>query len=99
MRGFGAEYGHSGSPYLWDLYRRAVLRAELDARIAKLYGLTTEDLRYLLDPTEVMGDDYPSETFRVLKDNERKNSAHTALRALSLMLGIGNKLGGQSGRP
>jgi hypothetical protein len=72
MRGFGAEYGHSGSPYLWDSNRRAVLRAELDARIAKLYGLTTEDLRYLLDPTEVMGDDYPSETFRVLKDNERK---------------------------
>jgi hypothetical protein len=27
-------------------------------------------LRYILDPAEVMGPDYPSETFRVLKKNE-----------------------------
>ncbi len=28
------------------------------------------ELRYLLDPAEVMGADYPSETFRVLKEGE-----------------------------
>jgi hypothetical protein len=32
--------------------------------------LTREELRYVLDPADVMGPDYPSETFRVLKNNE-----------------------------
>ena len=72
MRNFAIEYGGAQSLYPWDPDRRGLLRAEIDARIAKLYGLTKDDLCYLLDPTEVMGDDYPSETFRVLKDNERK---------------------------
>ena len=35
-----------------------------------LYDLTRDELRYILDPADVMGDDYPSETFRVLKKNE-----------------------------
>ena len=50
--------------------RGAVLRAELDALYARLYGLTRDELRYVLDPAEVMGSDHPSETFRVLKDKE-----------------------------
>jgi len=29
-------------------------------------------LRYILDPSDVMGEDYPSETFRVLKDKEKR---------------------------
>lgn len=45
-------------------------RAELDAYFARLYGLTRTELEYILDPHSVMGQDYPSETFRVLKDNE-----------------------------
>jgi hypothetical protein len=52
--------------------RRALLRAELDAFYAYLYSLTRRELEYILDPTAVMGDDYPSETFRVLKENEIK---------------------------
>ena len=36
----------------------------------KLYGLTRDQLRYILDPADVKGPDYPSETFRVLKKNE-----------------------------
>ncbi|MCI6873744.1 hypothetical protein, partial [Hallerella sp.] len=48
----------------------AKLRAELDAYFAKLYGLSRRDLEYILDPKTVMGDDYPSETFRVLRDAE-----------------------------
>ena len=77
MQKFALEYSKSGSLYAWAPDRRAVLQAELDAGIAKLYGLTIEDLRYLLDPTDVMGDGYPSETFRVLKDNERKKYGDT----------------------
>ena len=58
------------APFKWDEERRAVLKAELDAIYAKLYGLTTEELRYILDPQDVYGEDFPGETFRVLKDKE-----------------------------
>ena len=47
---------------------RAQLLAELDAYYARLYGLTRDELRYILDPKEVRGEDFPGETFRVLKD-------------------------------
>jgi hypothetical protein len=62
--------GHGGPPFPFDPDRRARLRAELDAYYARLYGLAREDLCYILDPASVMGEDYPSETFRVLKENE-----------------------------
>jgi hypothetical protein len=63
--------GFDGPPFAFDPDRRAILRAELDAYYARLYGLTHDELRYILDPADVMGDDYPSETFRVLKNKER----------------------------
>ena len=37
---------------------------------AKLYGLTEGEPRYILDPKDVHGEDFPSETFRVLKEKE-----------------------------
>jgi hypothetical protein len=49
------------------------LRAELDAYYARLYGLTRDELQYTpfgVDPKEVFGDDFPGETFRVLKEKE-----------------------------
>ena len=64
--------GYDGPPFPFDPERRARLRAELDAYYARLYGLTREDLCYILDPASVMGEDYPSETFRVLKQNEER---------------------------
>ena len=64
------DLGYTGEPFTFDPERRAILRAELDAYCAKLYGLTRDELRYILDPSDVMGEDYPSETFRVLKNNE-----------------------------
>jgi hypothetical protein len=67
------DLGHSGPPFLFNLDRRAQLRAELDAYFARLYGLTRDELRYILDPSDVMGDDYPSETFRVLKNGELRD--------------------------
>ena len=57
-------------PYIFDDAKRAVIRAELDAYYARLYGLTRTELQYILDPQSVMGEDYPSETFRVLKEGE-----------------------------
>lgn len=59
-------------PFKWDESRRARLQAELDALYAKLYGLTREELRYILDPAEVYGEDFPGETFRVMKKKELK---------------------------
>jgi len=40
-------------PFKWDEDRRAVLRAELDAYYARLYGLTRKQLRYILDPADL----------------------------------------------
>ena len=64
------DLGYQNKPFDFNPERRAELRAELDAYYAKLYGLTREEFRYILDPSDVMGDDYPSETFRVLKNKE-----------------------------
>ena len=70
MQPFAKDMGYDGEPFIWDEQRRAILRAELDAYYAKLYGLTRDELRYILDPADVYGEDFPSETFRVLKNKE-----------------------------
>ena len=70
MQPFAKDMGYDGEPFIWDEQRRAILRAELDAYYAKLYGLTRDELRYILDPADVYGADFPSETFRVLKNKE-----------------------------
>jgi hypothetical protein len=70
MRFFAKDVGYEGPPFRWDEERRAQLLAELDAYYAYLYGLTRRELEYILDPKAVMGKDYPSETFRVLKERE-----------------------------
>ncbi len=70
LQPFARDLGYDGPPFEWDENRRALLRAELDAWYARAYGITRDELRYILDPADVMGADYPSETFRVLKKNE-----------------------------
>ncbi len=72
LKAFAEDVGYHGEPFAFDAERRHQLKCELDAYYAKLYGLTREELRYILDPTDVMGEDYPSETFRVLKNKELK---------------------------
>jgi len=72
MKPWAEDLGYSGPPFAFDPDRRAQLRAELDAYYARLYNLSRDELRYILDPADVMGADYPSETFRVLKKNEEK---------------------------
>ena len=64
------DLGYDGEPFVYEDSRRATIMAELDAYYAHLYGLNRDELRYILDPADVMGPDYPSETFRVLKNNE-----------------------------
>lgn len=81
---FARDLGYDGSPYVWDEDRRALLRAELDAFYARAYGLDRDDLRYILDPADVKGPDYPSETFRVLKQKEIRHHGEYRTRCLVL---------------
>ncbi|WP_414756202.1 Eco57I restriction-modification methylase domain-containing protein [Anabaena sp. CCY 9910] len=92
MQPFAKDMGYDGEPFIWNPNRRALLRAELDAYYAKLYGLTRDELRYILDPADVYGEDFPSETFRVLKNNEIKQFGE--YRTQRLVLEAWNKMFG-----
>ncbi|RJL22142.1 Eco57I restriction-modification methylase domain-containing protein [Paracoccus siganidrum] len=81
---FARDLGHDGPPFTWDEDRRAHLRADLDAFYARAYGLTRDELRYILDPADVKGPDYPSETFRVLKEKEIRQHGEYRTRRLVL---------------
>lgn len=81
---FARDLGYEGPPFRWDEDRRAQLRAELDAWYALAYGLSRDELRYVLDPKDVMGADYPSETFRVLQNSEMKQFGEYRTRRLVL---------------
>lgn len=70
LKPWADDLSHDGTPFIFDPERRAVIRAELDAWYARAYSLARDELRYILDPADVMGADYPSETFRVLKNSE-----------------------------
>ncbi|MGD0813466.1 MAG: N-6 DNA methylase [Verrucomicrobiota bacterium] len=72
------------APYRWDEARRALLRAELDAWFARAYGLARDELRYILDPADVHGPDFPGETFRVLKEKEQAKYGEYRTRRLVL---------------
>ena len=51
------------NPSRWDEVRRA----EVDAYYAGLYGLTDDELRQILVPKDVYGEDLRSETCRMPK--------------------------------
>lgn len=81
---FARDLGYDGPPFAWDGSRRALLRADLDAFYVRAYGLSRDELRYILDPTDVKGLDYPSETFRVLKEKETRTHGEYRTRRLVL---------------
>ena len=80
LRPFAEDMGYHGEPFRWDEVRRSQLRAELDTYYARLYGLTRDELCYILDPKEVHGEDFAGETFRVMK--ERGTYSRPSLRIL-----------------
>ena len=53
LQPFAEDMGYAGPPFRWDEERRALLRAELDALYAHLYGLNRKQLRYILDPADL----------------------------------------------
>ncbi|MBZ9849672.1 N-6 DNA methylase [Mesorhizobium sp. CA14] len=81
---FARDLGYEGRPFVWEEDRRAGLRAELDAFYARAYRLDRDELRYILDPADVKGPDYPSETFRVLKEKEVRHFGEYRTRRLVL---------------
>lgn len=87
---FARDLGHDGPPFVWDEDRRAHLRADLDAFYARAYGMTRDELRYILDPADVKGPDYPSETFRVLKEKEIRQ--HGEYRTQRLVLAAWDRM-------
>lgn len=97
MQPFARDLGYDGPPFRWDEERRAQLRAELDAWYALAYGLSRENLRYILDPKDVRGVDYPSETFRVLQNNEMKK--YGEYRTQRLVLAAYDKMIAEGARP
>lgn len=46
---FAISLGFNSAPFRWDPARRAVLRAELDAAFFHLYGITREDVDYIME--------------------------------------------------
>ncbi len=70
--------------FKWDEDRRAGLPAELDAYYAKLYSLTRDELRSILDPKDVHGPDFLGETFRALKEKEERLYGEYRTRRLVL---------------
>jgi hypothetical protein len=49
MRPFATDLGGNGAPFRWDETRRHVIRAELDALFFHLYGVSRDDVDYVLD--------------------------------------------------
>jgi hypothetical protein len=97
LKPFAEDMGYSGPPFKWDEARRALLKAELDAYYSHLYGLTRDELRYILDPQDVYGPDFPGETFRVLKEKETKE--YGEYRTRRLVLEAWDRLIGKGGLP
>lgn len=46
---FARDLGDPGAPFIWNEDRRTTIRAELDALFFHLYGITRDDVDYILD--------------------------------------------------
>ncbi|MFJ6071687.1 Eco57I restriction-modification methylase domain-containing protein [Streptomyces sp. NPDC093065] len=49
MNGFAEHLGDTGAPFRWSPDRRRQIRAELDALFFHLYGISRDDVDYILD--------------------------------------------------
>ncbi|MEV4336082.1 DNA methyltransferase [Streptomyces sp. NPDC049590] len=49
MAPLATDLGDTGAPFIWDEDRRTIIRAELDALFFHLYGITRDDVDYILD--------------------------------------------------
>ncbi|WP_153147611.1 SAM-dependent DNA methyltransferase [Dechloromonas sp. H13] len=91
MKGFFEQYTKEDPGHGFDLTAancfetRPKIKAELDTLVAaKVYGLTKDEMRFILDPKEIEGQDCEIETFRVLKNNEMREFGEYSTRRLVL---------------
>lgn len=99
LQAWAQDLGFDGAPFTFDPDRRAEIRGELDAYYARLYDLQEDELRYILDPADVMGADYPTETFRVLKNREIKELGEYRTQRLVLREFRRMALAAETGQP
>lgn len=90
MKPLAEALGYKGAPFRWDEERRALLKAELDAYYAKLYGLTREELAYILDPATRYPENCVTVTFPGLRNKELKE--HGEYRTQRLVLAAFDEL-------
>jgi hypothetical protein len=84
LTSLASDVGFDDSPFVFDSEYRHLLMAEIDAIMLYAYGLAIDEIRYILDPKDVMSDDYPSETFRILQRNEIERYGEYRTRRLIL---------------
>lgn len=71
---FARDIGFNGPPFRWNPDRRFLLRCELDAAFFHLYGISREDMDYIMD------------TFPIVRKNDEK--AHGEYRTKRVILEI-----------
>lgn len=71
---FARDVGYNGPPFRWAPDRRLLLRCELDAAFFHLYGLSRDDIDYVMD------------TFPIVRKNDEK--AHGGYRTKRVILEI-----------
>jgi len=49
LEAFARDVGYRGPPFRWDPARRLLIRAELDAAVFHLYGLSRDDVDYVME--------------------------------------------------
>ncbi|WP_086792646.1 Eco57I restriction-modification methylase domain-containing protein [Streptomyces thermovulgaris] len=85
MRSFAADLGDNGMPFRWDEVRRQIIRAELDALFFHLYGVSRDDVDYILDtfPIAKRKDEAKYGTYRtkelILAEYDRMAAAGVSL--------------------
>jgi hypothetical protein len=78
LAAFATDFGYGGPPFRWDVQRRALLRAELDAAFFHHYGLERDDVDYVMD------------TFPIVRDRDVKT--HGEYRTKRVILEIFDEL-------
>lgn len=74
LEAFARDVHYEGPPFRWDPDRRALLRAELDAAFFYLYGMSHDDVAYVMD------------TFPIVRKDDEK--AHGEYRTKRLILEV-----------
>jgi hypothetical protein len=80
MKPFAVDCGYSGSPFKWDVERRFLLRCELDAAFFHIYGISRDDVDYIM------------ETFSIVKRHDEEK--HGEYRTKKVILEIYDGMAG-----